>query len=321
MASFQPQLDGKVYALVSDSSTNTLYVGGSFTGGFAILDATTGAPEGDAAHHRRRGACPLSGWQRHVRRRPVPALRGERQPQDDGPLRRGHARRGQLRAAVHGGHGGCHRHGAEPEPCLRRRAVLGVERGDGGQGRGAEPGDGRARYVLRAAHQHHEAARRGHRGAEHEGVRGLRWRLQPPRPVRRRGSAGVRLLRGRRRPGGPPGRRSDQQPDRPAGRRPLRRQPEEELHAGHDPDGSHRRVPGQRRGRRPSGRREPDTVLERLRQRARCLGVPGDVHDRPLGGRRLPQGLVTEHRRRSPTSSTARPSRTARAPRCPATSR
>ncbi len=46
LASFQPQLDGKVYALVSDSSTNTLYVGGSFTGGFAILDATTGARKG-----------------------------------------------------------------------------------------------------------------------------------------------------------------------------------------------------------------------------------------------------------------------------------
>ena len=46
VASFRPQLDGKVYALVSDSSTNTLYVGGSFTGGFAILDATTGAPKG-----------------------------------------------------------------------------------------------------------------------------------------------------------------------------------------------------------------------------------------------------------------------------------
>ena len=46
LASFQPQLDGKVYALVADSGTNTLYVGGSFTGGFAILDATTGARKG-----------------------------------------------------------------------------------------------------------------------------------------------------------------------------------------------------------------------------------------------------------------------------------
>jgi chitodextrinase len=46
VASFQPQLDGKVYALVADAGTNTLYVGGSFTGGFAILDATTGARKG-----------------------------------------------------------------------------------------------------------------------------------------------------------------------------------------------------------------------------------------------------------------------------------
>jgi chitodextrinase len=46
IASFAPQLDGKVYAMVADEANNTLYVGGSFTGGFAILDATNGSPKG-----------------------------------------------------------------------------------------------------------------------------------------------------------------------------------------------------------------------------------------------------------------------------------
>jgi len=46
IASFAAQLDGKVYAMLADATTNTLYVGGSFTGGLAILDATTGQPKG-----------------------------------------------------------------------------------------------------------------------------------------------------------------------------------------------------------------------------------------------------------------------------------
>jgi hypothetical protein len=46
IAGFSPQLDGPVYALVADASTNTLYVGGAFTGGVAILDATSGALQG-----------------------------------------------------------------------------------------------------------------------------------------------------------------------------------------------------------------------------------------------------------------------------------
>ena len=50
IASFAPQLDGEVYALVASDDGTTLYVGGSFTtvngqaiGGFATLDAATGA--------------------------------------------------------------------------------------------------------------------------------------------------------------------------------------------------------------------------------------------------------------------------------------
>jgi len=46
IASFAPQLDGKVYAMVASSDGSTLYVGGSFTGGLAILDPTTGQPKG-----------------------------------------------------------------------------------------------------------------------------------------------------------------------------------------------------------------------------------------------------------------------------------
>jgi chitodextrinase len=46
IASFAPQLDGKVYAMVASSDGSALYVGGSFTGGFAILDPTTGQPKG-----------------------------------------------------------------------------------------------------------------------------------------------------------------------------------------------------------------------------------------------------------------------------------
>ena len=146
VASFRPQLDGKVYALVSDSSTNTLYVGGSFTGGFAILDATTGAPKGTqlttdgevralyrdgndmyvGGQFQRFGG---SGNRKMMARFDVGTLAVD-----------------QLRAAVHRRHGRCHRHVAEPEPCLRRWPVLGAERGDGGQGRGAEPDDRRARY-------------------------------------------------------------------------------------------------------------------------------------------------------------------------------
>ncbi len=46
IASFTPQLDGKVYAMVASADGTALYVGGSFTGGFAILDPTTGQPKG-----------------------------------------------------------------------------------------------------------------------------------------------------------------------------------------------------------------------------------------------------------------------------------
>ena len=46
IASFAPQLDGKVYAMVASADGTALYVGGSFTGGFAILDPTTGQPKG-----------------------------------------------------------------------------------------------------------------------------------------------------------------------------------------------------------------------------------------------------------------------------------
>jgi hypothetical protein len=46
IAAFKPQLDGKVYAMVASADGTSLYVGGSFTGGFAILDATTGQPKG-----------------------------------------------------------------------------------------------------------------------------------------------------------------------------------------------------------------------------------------------------------------------------------
>ena len=47
VASFKPQLDGKVYAMVASADGTALYVGGSFTGGFAILDPTTGQPKGN----------------------------------------------------------------------------------------------------------------------------------------------------------------------------------------------------------------------------------------------------------------------------------
>jgi hypothetical protein len=46
IAAFAPHLDGPVYALAADAGSNTLYVGGAFTGGFAILDGTTGQPKG-----------------------------------------------------------------------------------------------------------------------------------------------------------------------------------------------------------------------------------------------------------------------------------
>ena len=46
VASFTPHLDGKVYAMVASADGTALYVGGSFTGGFAILDPTTGQPKG-----------------------------------------------------------------------------------------------------------------------------------------------------------------------------------------------------------------------------------------------------------------------------------
>ncbi len=46
LGAFHPQLDGPVYALVADAPNNRLFVGGAFTGGFAILDGTTGQPVG-----------------------------------------------------------------------------------------------------------------------------------------------------------------------------------------------------------------------------------------------------------------------------------
>ena len=46
--------------------------------------------------------------------------------------------------------------------------------------------------------------------------------------------------------------------------------------------------------------RQPDAVLERVRQRARRVGVPRWHPDRHLGRRRLPQGLVPQHRRAGP---------------------
>ena len=113
VAAFQPQLDGKVYALVADASTNTLYVGGSFTGGFAILDATTGARKGTQLTTDGEVHALYRDGGRPVRRRPVPAVRSRRQPQDDGPLQPGHPRRRQLRSPVHRWDGGNDRHGAQ----------------------------------------------------------------------------------------------------------------------------------------------------------------------------------------------------------------
>ena len=64
VASFRPQLDGKVYALVSDSSTQHAVRRRIVHGRFRHPRRHDRGAQGDAAHHRRRGAGPLSGWQR-----------------------------------------------------------------------------------------------------------------------------------------------------------------------------------------------------------------------------------------------------------------
>ncbi|HEX6786789.1 MAG TPA: hypothetical protein VF076_06305, partial [Acidimicrobiales bacterium] len=46
ITAFAPRLDGPVDVIIADAATNTLYVGGTFTGGFAILDGTTGQLKG-----------------------------------------------------------------------------------------------------------------------------------------------------------------------------------------------------------------------------------------------------------------------------------
>ena len=302
IASFAPQLDGKVYAMVASADGTALYVGGSFTGGFAILDPTTGQPKGpqvtsDGEVHALYldGASTLyvgGQFQKFggVNNRKMMAKLGHHGP--DG--------RPGLRTPVRRRDGRRHRHLSRPQPALRRRSVHDAQQRGGGQGRRPQPDERRPRLVVQPAAEHDQAAGRGRRGPRHEGLRGLRRRLQPVRPVQRRHRrAGVRLLRRWGRAGGPPRQRRGRR-HRPARRRALRRQPQEELHARHDPDGPHRRVPGRRHGRFAAGGRQPHAVLERLRQRARGVGVPGHEPHRHLGRRRLPQGLVPQHRRPGP---------------------